>query len=82
MKRKSLLLKASMMLAFGYVCISNIHSVITNKGYLSVTDLESLTENIAIAACENIPSKNNGDCNENESSISCDQSDFWHDCYR
>lgn len=82
MRRKNLLLRASTMLAFAYVCVANIHSVITNKGYLSITDLESLTESAAIAACENIPSKNNGDCNENGTSISCDESRFWHDCYR
>lgn len=49
-------------LAFAYVCITNIQTVLANKGCLSITDLESMTS--ANAACENIPSKNNGDCVE------------------
>ena len=59
---------------------TNIQTVLANKGCLSITDLESMTS--ANAACENIPSKNNGDCVENDGVTRCDQSTFWHDCYR
>ena len=59
---------------------TNIQTVLANKGCLSITDLESMTS--ANAACENIPSKNNGDRVENDGVTRCDQSTFWHDCYR
>ena len=60
MKKRSLFFKVPAALAFAYVCITNIQTVLANKGCLSITDLESMTS--ANAACENIPSKNNGDC--------------------
>ena len=80
MKKRSLFFKVPAALAFAYVCITNIQRVLANKGCLSITDLESMTS--ANAACENIPSKNNGDCVENDGVTRCDQSTFWHDCYR
>ena len=53
MKKRSLFFKVPAALAFAYVCITNIQTVLANKGCLSITDLESMTS--ANAACENIP---------------------------
>ena len=50
MKKRSLFFKVPAALAFAYVCITNIQTVLANKGCLSITDLESMTS--ANAACE------------------------------
>ena len=52
MKKRSLFFKVPAALAFAYVCITNIQTVLANKGCLSITDLESMTS--ANAACDAI----------------------------